>query len=314
MAGSEGVPAIGFANLLSPAPNPAARTITSTMSSRVFVPDLPAVPRSAYLARATVTMPAPEPKPLDLATRASASGPMPKLVPLDELRAASAPKPAPRLEPLETMRQASAARPLPAPRPAVAAIAVSAAPRGMGVVPKAKPLDLAARPVAFIPAPRAKPLDLARKAYLRANADLLHSEKWISAQAEATGGDEWECLSEALYFEARGEKAPGLFAVAEVILNRVDSGRYPDNVCDVINQGTGRKFACQFSYTCDGRPEHVDEHTAWERVGKVARAMLDGAPRTLTDGALYYHTSFVSPSWSQTKAETALIGTHHFYR
>jgi spore germination cell wall hydrolase CwlJ-like protein len=67
--------------------------------------------------------------------------------------------------------------------------------------------------------------------------------------------------------------------VAEVILNRVASTRYPNTVCGVINQGTGRKFACQFSYTCDGRAEVINEAAVYTRVGKVAKMMLAGAPR-----------------------------------
>ncbi len=179
----------------------------------------------------------------------------------------------------------------------------------------------APRPAAA-PAPKASPYigpdrvrqQLALKADLASATPFLHSDAWINAQAAAAGGAEWECLTQALYFEARGERAEGLFAVAEVILNRVDSARYPDTVCDVINQGTGRKYACQFTYTCDGLPEHVKEPKAWQRVGKVAKVMLRGAPRVLTDGALYYHASRVSPSWSMTKALTNTIGDHHFYR
>lgn len=145
-------------------------------------------------------------------------------------------------------------------------------------------------------------------------ADKLHTEDWIKAQPEASGGAQWQCLTEALYFEARGERAAGLFAVAEVILNRVDSTRYPGSVCEVVNQGTGQRYACQFTFTCDGQPEAVHEEGAWVRVGKVARAMLDGAPRSLTDGALFYHTKAVAPSWSRTFDRTASIGVHHFYR
>lgn len=145
-------------------------------------------------------------------------------------------------------------------------------------------------------------------------AEQMHSEDWIRAQPEASGGAQWQCLTEALYFEARGESAAGLFAVAEVILNRVDSARYPSNVCDVVNQGTGQRYACQFTFTCDGRPEEVHEDAAWVRVGKVARAMLDGAPRSLTKGALFYHTKAVAPSWSRSFDRTASIGVHHFYR
>lgn len=128
------------------------------------------------------------------------------------------------------------------------------------------------------------------------------------------GGPEWRCLAEALYFEARGEALTGQVAVAEVILNRVDSPRFPDSVCDVINQGTGRKHACQFTYTCDGRAEVVTEPAAWDRVARVAQVMLNGAPRTLTKGAVYYHTKAVRPSWSRKFARTTTIGAHHFYR
>ncbi|OIP84042.1 MAG: cell wall hydrolase [Rhodobacterales bacterium CG2_30_65_12] len=145
-------------------------------------------------------------------------------------------------------------------------------------------------------------------------ADQAHTEAWISTQPAARGGPEWQCLAQALYFEARGEGAEGLFAVAEVILNRVDSARYPGTVCGVVNQGTGKRYGCQFTYTCDGRPEEVRNPAAWARVGKVARAMLDGAPRTLTDGALFYHTQAVAPGWSQVFDRTASIGVHQFYR
>ncbi len=143
---------------------------------------------------------------------------------------------------------------------------------------------------------------------------LEYTESWLRAQPEASGDAAWKCLSEALYFEARGESVRGLFAVAEVILNRVDSRAFPNSVCGVINQGTGQRFRCQFTYTCDGRAEHITEPAAWVRVGKVARIMLDGAPRPLTKGATYYHATWVSPSWSREFERTAAIGVHYFYR
>ncbi|MFP7571333.1 cell wall hydrolase [Marivita sp. S2033] len=143
----------------------------------------------------------------------------------------------------------------------------------------------------------------------------VYNTSWLNSQSKAEGGAQWECLAEALYFEARGETVKGQFAVAEVIMNRVKSSRFPDNVCGVINQGTGRKYQCQFTYTCDGIPERIREPRAWERVGKVARAILDGvAPLDLTDGATHYHTNAVNPRWSRTYTKTASIGVHLFYR
>lgn len=143
---------------------------------------------------------------------------------------------------------------------------------------------------------------------------IEYSRAWLASQPRASGGDDWACLTEALYFEARGETIKGQFAVAEVILNRVDSPRFPNTVCSVVNQGTGRKFACQFTYTCDGRAEHFNNPKAYEDVGKVARAALEGAPRRLTSGATYYHTTAVSPRWSRKFRRTARIGVHLFYR
>jgi spore germination cell wall hydrolase CwlJ-like protein len=143
---------------------------------------------------------------------------------------------------------------------------------------------------------------------------VRYTRDFLRNLPRATGDAEWRCLTEALYFEARGETVAGIFAVGEVILNRVDSDRYPDTVCEVIHQGTGRLFECQFTYTCDGKKETIAEPRAYDMVGKVARLMLDGKPRTLTSGATHYHTKSVAPRWSRVFARTTTIGYHHFYR
>jgi len=137
---------------------------------------------------------------------------------------------------------------------------------------------------------------------------------WLTGQPAPSDRPGLSCLAEALYFEARGETVKGQFAVAEVILNRVDSALYPDSLCDVINQGTGEKFACQFTYNCDGHPEDIHEQRAWRQVRKVADLAMEGAVAPLTEGATHYHTNAVSPSWSRSFPRTATIGVHHFYR
>ena len=147
-----------------------------------------------------------------------------------------------------------------------------------------------------------------------ASLEVEFSRSWIDDQPKATGGDEWRCLSEALYFEARGENVKGQFAVAEVILNRVKSERFPGSACGVINQGTGKKYQCQFTYTCDGYKEVIKEPRAYERVAKVARMALDGIAPKLTQGATHYHTTAVNPRWSKVYTKTAAIGDHIFYR
>ena len=146
-----------------------------------------------------------------------------------------------------------------------------------------------------------------------ASTRVSYSAEYLAGLPKARGGEEWRCLAEALYFEARGETVKGQFAVAEVILNRVDSPRFPDSVCGVINQGTGKKHLCQFSYTCDGNPEVVAEPAAYARVAKVARATIDGKSPDITNGATFYHTTAVRPSWSRKFTNTARFGVHLFY-
>jgi hypothetical protein len=136
----------------------------------------------------------------------------------------------------------------------------------------------------------------------------------LDALGTPHGDADWRCLTEALYFEARGEPIDGQYAVAEVILNRVDHVNFPSSICGVVTDGTGRQFACQFTYTCDGRPEDITNPVAWNRLGHIARIMIDGAPRDLTAGATHYHADWVNPRWASLYPQTADIGIHHFYR
>ena len=146
--------------------------------------------------------------------------------------------------------------------------------------------------------------------------EIDYSLAWLMAQpapaADAADLAQWDCLRKAIYFEARGESLQGQFAVAEVILNRVDSPLFPSSVCGVVAQGGGG--ACQFSYHCDGASDVLREAYPAEIAGRIARVMLDGAPRELTAGATYFHTRAVRPGWSHRFAQTASIGSHLFYR
>lgn len=181
----------------------------------------------------------------------------------------------------------------------------------------------------FVPAAQASWLDGARamfapspiaELYLLPPPDLSTllppqdglTEAWLMAQSEPTGDEQWQCLKEAIYFEARGESLLGQIAVAEVILNRVDSPLYPGSVCGVVKQRGGG--GCQFSYVCDGYADKMREKDAADLAGRIARAMLDGATRVLTDGATHFHTRSVRPSWARSFPKTAAIGAHLFYR
>lgn len=141
---------------------------------------------------------------------------------------------------------------------------------------------------------------------------IRYDAGFVDALPKASGDAQWTCLATALYHEARGETIKGQVAVAEVILNRVDSPAYPRSICGVVQQGNDN--GCQFSFACDGKSDRVSERAAWDRAGKIARLMMDGAPRALTAGATHFHTVSVRPSWARRFDRTASIGAHLFYR
>lgn len=136
----------------------------------------------------------------------------------------------------------------------------------------------------------------------------------LDALPVISGNADWRCLSEAIYFESRGEPLAGQVAVAEVVLNRVDDPRYPKTVCGVTHQGVGRGRDCQFSYACDGRADVMNSALPRQRAEKLAALMLAGRPRTVTDGATNFHATRIHPSWMHRMTRTTTIGHHAFYR
>lgn len=122
------------------------------------------------------------------------------------------------------------------------------------------------------------------------------------------------CLAEAIYFEARGENQEGQIAVGETILNRVKSKRFPNSVCDVIDQGIHRQGKCQFSYNCDGLAETIREPTIYAKIRVLAERLIYGRQKQITNGATHFHSVNVNPHWAKTYEMTAIIGKHRFYR
>ena len=124
-----------------------------------------------------------------------------------------------------------------------------------------------------------------------------------------------KCLTEAVYFEARGEAVRGQIAVAQVVLNRAFSGFYPTTVCGVVYQNKHRHFACQFTFACDNVADVVREPDMWDRAKRIAKAMLDGQlwlPEV--DKSTHYHAYWVHPSWVSEMKKMYKFGVHTFYR
>jgi spore germination cell wall hydrolase CwlJ-like protein len=118
-----------------------------------------------------------------------------------------------------------------------------------------------------------------------------------------------KCLAQAVYFEARGEPIEGQLAVAEVVINRARSGLYPDNYCDVVTQ------PAQFSFVRHGQIPAADETSAaWQRAEAIAEIAQQNLWQSKASDALYFHATYVRPSWAHQKVQLAQIDTHIFYR
>ena len=122
------------------------------------------------------------------------------------------------------------------------------------------------------------------------------------------------CLALNIYHEARGEPLQGKIAVAHVVLNRVAASQWPGQICAVIQQGgERRRYRCQFSWWCDGRPDQPRDVAAWRESLLVALLIRRGATDDPTKGALWYHADSVAPKWGMSIAPAGQIGRHLFY-
>ena len=123
------------------------------------------------------------------------------------------------------------------------------------------------------------------------------------------------CMALNLYHEARSESITGMIAVGNVVMNRVKSPRYPDNVCDVIYQKkNNRKYQCQFTWYCDGLPDKPLNQVAWAQSVSIARLVVNGQVFDQTKGATHYHATYVKPKWASVYKRTVKIGYHIFYK
>ncbi|MEL7687364.1 cell wall hydrolase [Citromicrobium bathyomarinum] len=140
------------------------------------------------------------------------------------------------------------------------------------------------------------------------DADSL-SELMANVDAPQTLSDQLECLAGAIYFESRGEPIEGQLAVAQVIINRAESTVFPSDYCGVVTQRS------QFSFVKNGRiPTNRSNAAAWERARKIARIAHEGMWDSEAGDSLYFHATYVRPSWARKKVARATIKTHIFYR
>ena len=121
--------------------------------------------------------------------------------------------------------------------------------------------------------------------------------------------DEATCIATAVYFEARGETLEGQMAVADVVMNRAASGRYPSSWCAVVKQ------PAQFSFVRNGQFPVIDTSSdAWAKAQGVTRLAIANVMPALPTDVLWYHANYVAPNWRHNLREVEQIGAHIFYR
>ena len=132
----------------------------------------------------------------------------------------------------------------------------------------------------------------------------------VAAQGTGPALDEQgQCLATAVYFESMGESLEGQLAVAQVVINRADSGRYPTNWCAVVKQ------KAQFSFVRGGQFPRIDAAgQAWRKAQAIARIAAGKMAQVLPNDVLWYHADYVAPSWGRRLARVEKIGAHIFYR
>lgn len=140
--------------------------------------------------------------------------------------------------------------------------------------------------------------------------DAASLQELVSAMSTKTElSRDVRCLAEAIYFEARGEPLAGQLAVAQVIVNRSESNLFPESYCDVVTQRG------QFSFVKGGRiPAVREDSTAWRRAHAIAQIAHRDLWESEAGDALFFHATYVRPSWASRKIARATIDRHVFYR
>ena len=136
------------------------------------------------------------------------------------------------------------------------------------------------------------------------------------------------CLAKNMYYEARNQGLAGQLAVSLVVMNRVKDDRYPNTICEVVEQGPVRESwkkngvfypirnRCQFSWYCDGKSDEPKEPTTYGRLLDLSLDLVydDLQVVDFTEGATHYHADYVFPAWRKSKTKTVEIADHIFYR
>jgi spore germination cell wall hydrolase CwlJ-like protein len=164
----------------------------------------------------------------------------------------------------------------------------------------------------------------------KAETLVMLTDEEVSIQESLTFNEEQfpeiNCMALNIYYETRGSSLADSYAVADVVLNRVEDTRYPNSICEVVYQGEKhasgqmKRNRCQFSWYCDGKSDVPRDKEAWKRAQSIAWDIIQWDNyRGITEGATHYHAHYVNPRWNKSRKGFSItrlgrIGTHIYYR
>lgn len=164
----------------------------------------------------------------------------------------------------------------------------------------------------------------------KAETLVMLTDEEVSIQQSLTFNEEQfpeiNCMALNIYYETRGSSLADSYAVADVVLNRVEDTRYPNSICEVVYQGEKhasgqmKRNRCQFSWYCDGKSDVPRDKESWKRAQSIAWDIIQWDNyRGITEGATHYHAHYVNPRWNKSRKGFSItrlgrIGTHIYYR
>jgi spore germination cell wall hydrolase CwlJ-like protein len=147
---------------------------------------------------------------------------------------------------------------------------------------------------------------------------------WAAPAHASDENGEAVCLAKNIYFEAGNQPVAGKIAVAQVVINRVESQHYPDTICGVVYQARwGKNWKgtsvpirnmCQFSWFCDGKSDEPVDSATWMLSLSVASSVIWNSYGDITEGSTHYHNDSVYPYWADSLRQTVIINNHLFYK
>ena len=176
--------------------------------------------------------------------------------------------------------------------------------------------DFAARLDQAGPSPMAvSAVSLMLRPQLGPEGDNVSGRLRFAAIGALDGARDLDCLTQAVYYEARGESDRGQAAVAQVVLNRLRHPAFPKTICAVVFQGAGAHRAdCQFSFVCDGSMRESRDDEAWGKAQHIAARALSGVVMADIGAATHFHAVSIGQQWGDGLVRVATVGLHVFYK